>query len=322
MPVVTSRIGYFRTDALSALAILAANLILTVIPAESASYLILGMLLVLYGIGGALTTPIQTTMKVMFIPEPERGRANGRLFAIRALAVMSVSLLVGFFLQRNFIMIVAIAGTLLASLVPLGILFAGVKRPKPYSYGATFKIIKSKSFRRFAPAFMLRSFMHVEKFLIPLYIFLVVGDLRILAIYIVLSTLIEMVAMLAFGQRYDKNRKRTLRIATLFRSLSSAALIWRFLVTRIPIFCQIFSRISGRAHDNIYQAYEQKIIRETRLEPSATSAAVETTICFAELVVCVAFAALTTSLSFDIFFVIFTCSIAAAWLIYARLHRV
>ena len=322
MPVVTSRIGYFKTDALSALAILSASLILTVIPAESASYTILGLLLVLYGIGGALTTPIQTTMKVLFIPEPERGRVNGRLFAIRALAVMSVSFLVGFFIEHSFVMIVAIAGTLMASLIPLGILFAGVKRPKPYSYGAAFGMMKHKTFRRYMPAFMLRSFMHVEKFLIPLYIFLLVGDLKILAIYVVLSTLLEMVAMLAFGQRYDKNRRRTLRWSALFRSLSSVFLGWRFLVERLPIFGQTFSRISGRAYDNIYQAYEQRIIKETKLEPSATSAAVETTICLAEMVVCITFAILATALSLDIFLVIFACSIIAAWLIYFKLRKI
>jgi len=321
MPVIVSKAGYFATEALSALAILAASLTLMVVPVEHANYAVLGLLLVLYGFGGALTTPIQTTMKVMFIPEPERGRANGRLFAIRAVAVMLVSLLVGFFLKHNIIMIAAIAGTLLASLIPLGILFRGVKRPAKYSYSTTLKIIKRKEFRRYAPVFMLRSLMHIERFLIPLYIFLVVGDIKVLAIYVVVATLAEMIAMLAFGQRYDKNRRRAFGWTAAFRSLASLALTWRFLIERLPVFGQIFSRIAGRAYDNLYQAYEQRIVKSTKLEPSATAAAVETTICTAELVACLVFAGLAVWMDYEIFLVVFLGSVVAAWSIYWRLRK-
>jgi hypothetical protein len=321
-PVIASRIGYFRAGSISIAAILAANLVLVTTPVEGASVFLLGILLVLYGIGGAFTAPIRTTMNVLFIPEKCRGVVNGRIFAIRALSVMSTSFIIGFFLGNSTFIILALAITLGASLIPLGILFHGQKRPAKSSYFTSFITIGHRNFRRYVPIFALRAFMHTEKFLIPLYIFLVVGDLQILAIYIILSTMIEIAVMLIFGTRFDHNRGHTLFAATFFRSLSSVFLILRPIVEKVPIFCQIFSRITGRGHDNIYQAFEQRIIKKSGLNPTAGSATVETVICFSELIACVCFGFAAITVGHNIFFAIFIGSIIAAWLIFFALRRV
>ncbi|MCL2371294.1 hypothetical protein FWC63_00935 [Candidatus Saccharibacteria bacterium] len=322
-PVIVAKIGYFRAEACAAIAILSANIILTTIPMEHANFAIFGLLLVLYGVGGALTVPIQFTMKVRFIPEEKRGTTNGQLFALRAVAVMCGSLLVGFFLSHTFVMITAIAGALLASLIPLGMMFAGTRRPPTkYSYKATLKAINSKQLRPFIPVLAIRSFMHVERVLVPLYIFLVVGDIFVLALYIVLATLVEMVVMMTFGGRYDKNRRRTFRTAAGFRSLASISLCFRPLVERVPIFGQIYSRIAGRSYDNIFLTYNQRIINKSKLDATTASSALETILCWTELVVCLVFAAMALTIGTDIFFVIFGASVFAAWSIYYRLRKV
>lgn len=322
MPVITSRIGYLKAAAISIAAILSANLLLVVAPFETASLGVLFVLLVLYGIGGAFTTPIQTTMKVMFIPEKIRGTVNGRLFAIRALSVMATSFAIGFFLENTVLMITFIATTLSLSLVPLWILFRGHKRPAKYSYRATLSAIFHRKLRPFLPAFMLRAFMHIEKFLIPLYIFLVVGDLAVLAVYIILTTLAEMAVMLLFGTRFDRRRTHALRTSTIFRSLSSVFLAYRPLIEGLPIFGQVFSRITGRGYDTVYQSLEQRLIRRSGLNSSVGSAAIETTICFSELIACLGFSVFASSIGHDIFFVVFCCSVIAVWLIYLRMRKV
>ena len=322
MPVIVSKMGFLRAGVISVLAIIAANLILITRPEGEVSFVIFGVLLVLYGIGGSVTLPIQTTMRVMFIPEPERGRVNGRLFAMRAAAVMIASLLIGFFLEHRLVMVLTIAGTLALSLVPLGLIFMGVKRPKGYSYGTTFGIMRRKAFRRFMPVFALRAPMHTERFLISLFIFLVVGNITLLAIYVVFATLVEMIVMLLLGNRFDQNRSKAFRLSAVSRSLSLMLLSVRPFVERLPVVGQIFNRIASRAYDNVYWSYEQRIVKNLKLEPSVTSAAVETTIYFAQMAVCLAFAGLALTVGQDIFYVIFAGSILAAWTIYARLRRV
>ncbi|MCL2002150.1 hypothetical protein FWG76_01960, partial [Candidatus Saccharibacteria bacterium] len=249
MPVIVSKMGFLRAGVISVLAIIAANLILITRPEGEVSFVIFGVLLVLYGIGGSVTLPIQTTMRVMFIPEPERGRVNGRLFAMRAAAVMTASLLIGFFLEHRLVMVLTIAGTLALSLVPLGLIFMGVKRPKGYSYGTTFGIMRRKAFRRFMPVFALRAPMHTERFLISLFIFLVVGNITLLAIYVVFATLVEMIVMLLLGNRFDQNRSKAFRLSAVSRSLSLMLLSVRPFVERLPVVGQIFNRIASRAYD-------------------------------------------------------------------------
>lgn len=322
MPVITSRIGYIKAEAISVAALLSANLILVINPFESASLPILFILLTLYGIGGALTTPIQTTMKVMFIPEAIRGAVNGRLFAVRALSVMATSFAVGFFLDNNVMMISFVATTMSLSLIPVSILFRKTKRPAKHAYKTTIAAIFSRKFRPFIPVFMLRSFMHIEKFLISLFLYLLVGDIAVLAVYTILTTLVEMAVMMVFGTSFDAGRKRTLRTATLFRSLSSVFLLIKPAVEKLPIFGQVFSRITGRGHDTVYQAFEQRLIRRSGLNSSVGAAAVEATICFAELAACIGFSAISLTLGHDIFYLVFAGSFLAAWLVYLRLRKV
>ncbi len=322
MPVIASRIGYVKAGAVGAFAILAANLTLVLSPAHCTSLAMLAVLFVLYGIGGAFSTPIQTTMKVLLVPEKIRGAVNGRLYAIRALAVMAASFVVGFFLDDATVMIAVIVLTLVLSLVPLGVLFRKQKRPARHSYRTSLAAFKRPLFRRYIPVFVLRGLMRVEKYLIPLYIFLVVGDLKVLAVYIILSTFIEMAVMLVFGRGFDKERKKALRTATLFRTLSSVLLTIRPLVERLPIFYQIFSRIMGRGHDNIYGSFEQRIAKKSKLNPGVCAAAIETTICFSEMVACIGFCLLALNFGQEVFFAVFGVSMVAAWLIYFRLRRV
>jgi len=314
-PYSVSRIGIVKSNAISIISLIVGSLLLIMNQDNVSNYFLLTF--IFFSIAGAINNPIEHMISALYINPEQRGKINGIVTIIqRATAIISIAI-VGLFLNNAIILYIFIITTLFISLIPYKILVKNEKHERKYSIKEPFKHIFSSSFRQYIPTFSMQSFPIIERSLIALFVYVLVGDIIVLSSIIIVASVIEMIIIYVFGKVTDRSSKKTFFVATSLRSLVSLSLIFLNFTTFLLYIMQTFFKITNKVHQNVFGVLTQRATKE-QVDPIIFTTSKEMVLCFTEFIILMLFSFTALFIEDRIFVVIFLSSCISVWIMYFK----
>ena len=314
-PYLFSRIGVVKSSIISNLALILGSFLLLVNTKNASAYFLLTFIFL--SLNGAIIHPIGHMIPALYVDSAKRGKINGIITIIKSLAVIISTALVSIYLHNNVILYTFIIVTLLLSLVPLKILFKNESYDRKYSLKEPFKNMFSSSFREYIPTFANQSFPIIEGTVLSLYIYVLVGDIKVFASIIIVASIVEIISIYVFGKITDKSSDRVFLTATSLRSLSSISMISLTFTPLLLFIVQSFYKLIDKLHTNIFSVLTQRVTKEHQ-DPIIFTTSKEMVLCFTEFIVLLLFSLTAIFIKEQIFVVIFLSSFMAVWVMYLK----
>lgn len=279
------------------------------------------LLMIVMAIPGAISNPLGTSLSAKYIDDWHRGKYNSIISTFQILGTLFSSVLVtwGVVTNNNLAIFVIIA---ISFLIEFILSFRVNYKPdnsKKEKITAIFKyLIKSKSPLKIVGIF--KAFYILERFMLPLYIYLIVKDFKLFGSIITITTLIQAITIIFTGRIADKNIKKTNTLVSICKITMSALI----MVIRNVIGVSLINIISGvfyKTYDTAFCTSVHNITKNSEENNEMLSTASEMWLCFTELIAYSLLALLAIFINENIFFVIFALSIISTIIINITLNR-
>ena len=314
-PYLLSRIGIVKCFIIGNLSLIIGSLLLLVNTGNAPSYFLLTFIFL--SINGAIIHPVGHMIPALYVDSEKRGKINGIITIIKGLTIIISTAIVGLFLHNNIILYTFIISTLLISLIPIKVLFKNENYERKYSLKEPFKNIVNSSFRQYIPTFSTHSLPIIEGTVLSLYIYVLVGDIRVFASIIIVASIIEIIAIYFFGKITDKSSKKIFSTATSLRSLASLSLIFLTFTTLLLFIVQAFNKLTDKLHSNVFGVLTQRVTKE-HSDPIIFTTSKEMVLCFTEFIILMLFSLTALFINEKIFIVIFSSTFISVWIMYLK----
>lgn len=272
---------------------------------------------IFFSLKGALINPLINGSAALRVEPKHYGRFNSlnAIFVnfanLLALGVGSLLLING---EKLTIVILSLIFVIISSLA-FKLLVTTITIPQNYTFLGTYKYLFADHFKENVLPFSMNTFLIVERLVLPLFIFIFIGDLQQTAFIIVLAVLLEFIAQLLFGRRLDRFAKKSFKQSVIFRSSNSLLLLLSPLVGAFVYIAQAYSRI---AHNIFNTAFRSNIQTKAnhKKDPLLFTTSAEMALCFGEIFFLFTLAGVSVFIGQHVFLVIFLATFIAAWTIY------
>lgn len=260
-------------------------------------------------IPGSLSNPIADAMSNKYVETKHRGKFNSFVTISKILgqALASVVLTAGIVTSNNMILFSIVT---IFFIVPCTLIRKIDYKPeivnKNIFRNTLSYIAKEKS--DFKTIYALRTNHIVERFFVPLYLYIVLQDLVSFSTVITVSLLLQLITVIVVGKLTDKDMKKTNTFVTILKSCITSI----YLFLKNPLIISINKTIS----DNFDKAYEasiqssiQNLIEKNSEEKDVLAAIGQMSLCFTEVIVFFVLALVSIYIDKNIFYIIFILSI-------------
>lgn len=279
------------------------------------------LFIIFMGIPGALSNPIGNAISNKYVESKHKGKYNSGINIAKILGTAIASSIVtyGVVSQNELFAFIIIVMCFL-----LDYLFTGLIDYKPTEkpeklYSKTFKyIFRTKSELKLI--YSLRTFQILERFFVPLYLYLALKDLVLFTTVILVSLTIQVFMVLVTGNLSDRNRKKTNTFVTMIRMIVSAI----FLVIKnkwIISFNKTVYDNFGMVYETIFNTSIQEIIKESKNNDALLSTICEMCLCFTEVIVFSIFALISIWIGEKIFILIFISTIISLYIMNKKINN-
>ena len=279
------------------------------------------LFIVFMGIPGALSNPIANAISNHYVESNHKGKYNSAINISKILGSAVASVIVAWGVTSDNQLVTFLIITIFFL---LDYLFTGLIDYKPVQKEkAVFKetlkyIFKTKDALK--TIYALRTFQIVERFFVPLYLYLALKDLVLFTTVVVISLSIQVLMIIMTGNLSDKNREKTNTFVSILRMIVSAI----FLVIKNKWIISFNKTV----FDNLQMVYEttfitsiQEIIKGSKRNDALLSTICEMCLCFTEIIVFSIFAILAIALKEKIFIVIFISTINSVYVMNRKINK-
>lgn len=279
------------------------------------------LFIIFMGIPGALSNPIANAISNYYVESSHKGKYNSAINICKILGAALSSVIVAWGVTSKNQLVTFL---IVVIFFLLDYLFTALIDYKPIEkenavFRKTIKyILKNKDDLKIIYA--LRTFQIVERFFVPLYLYLALKDLVLFTTVVVISLSIQVLMVIATGNLSDKNRQKTNTLVSVLRMIVSAV----FLVIKNKWIISVNKTV----HDNLQMVYEttfitsiQEIIKGSKRNDALLSTICEMCLCFTEVIVFSIFAILAIFIKENIFIVIFISTIISVYLMNKKINK-
>ena len=279
------------------------------------------LFIIFMGIPGALSNPIANAISNHYVESKHKGKYNSAINISKILGTAVASVIVAWGITSNNQLVTFFIITMFFL---LDYIFTGLIDYKPVQKEkAVFKetlkyIFKTKD--ELKTIYALRTFQILERFFVPLYLYLALKDLVLFTTVVVISLSIQVFMVIMTGNLSDKNREKTNTFVSVLRMIVSAI----FLVIKNKWIISFNKTV----FDNLQMVYEttfitsiQEIIKGSKRNDAILSTICEMCLCFTEIIVFLIFALIAIVLNEKIFIVIFISTIISVYVMNNKINK-
>lgn len=279
------------------------------------------LFIIFMGIPGALSNPIANAITNRYVESEHKGKYNSGINIAKILgtAVASGIVTYGVVSQNELFTFIIISIFFLLDYLFTGLIdYKPTEKPeKIYSKTLNY-IMKSKSELKLI--YSLRTFQIVERFFVPLYLYLALKDLVLFTTVILVSLSIQVFMVLVTGKLSDKDRKKTNTFVTAIRMIVSAI----FLIIKnkwIISFNKTVYDNLGMVYETTFNTSIQEIIKDSKNNDALLSTVCEMCLCFTEIIVFSVLAIISIFIGEKIFILIFMSTIISLYIMNKKINN-
>ena len=255
-----------------------------------------------------LSNPSSDSLSSTYVENKHRGRFNSMYFISKILGAVLASCLVawGVISNNNIILFCIITVFfLLQYIITLKIDY------KPENEANSFKasikyLVNSKS--KYKIIYALRTNHIIERFFIPMYLYLILQDFTTFSIVIIVSLLFQIITITLIGKYTDKNLKKSNNLVSNIKILITV--IYLFTKNKLLVsFNKTLSDNFEKVYETSIQTSIQNIIKQSKEDNDLLSSVGQMSLCFTEVIVFLILAILAKFIGQKIFYIIFILSI-------------
>lgn len=257
-----------------------------------------------------LSNPSSDSLSSTYVENKHRGRFNSMYFISKILGAVLASCLVawGVISNNNIILFCIITVFfLLQYIITLKIDY------KPENEANSFKasikyLVNSKS--KYKIIYALRTNHIIERFFIPMYLYLILQDFTTFSIVIIVSLLFQIITITLIGKYTDKNLKKSNNLVSNIKILITV--IYLFTKNKLLVsFNKTLSDNFEKVYETSIQTSIQNIIKQSKEDNDLLSSVGQMSLCFTEVIVFLILAILAKFIGQKIFYIIFILSIVS-----------
>jgi len=270
-----------------------------------------------FALDGAIYHPTMHSLISKVVNNSHRGKMNSLNTIIWSLSVI-VSVFISWYLlhiEETAILFFYTCISLSLWILSYIILLDAPKIGSKYSFGDVYTYFFSNDFRENITPLGLASFPIIEKFFIPLYIFISLWSMKVLSYIVGFSIIIELIIIWIFWRKIDASDKKSFFWASVTKSLSPILFIISPINPWILFTVKSYGEVTDKNFDNSFWSLLQKKAKKQK-DPFLFTTAREMSLCFTELIVLILFAIIAYFVGTYIFLWIFLGSSLAVLIIY------
>ena len=271
------------------------------------------------GLNG-LSNPSSDALSSKYVESEHRGRFNSLYSISKILGTVMASCLVAWGVISNNTLILFAIITMFFLMQYLVISKIDYKpKRKANVFKASIKyLVHSKS--RYKIIYALKTSHIIERYFVPLYLYLVLQDFKAFSVITILSLLFQVVTIVLIGEYTDKDVKKSNSLVTLIKA--SITMVYLFAKDKFIISLnKTVSDNISKVYDTSIQTSIQNIIKESKEDNDLLSSVGQMSLCFTEVIVFSILAILSKFIGEKIFIVIFILSILSTVFINVNIKK-
>ncbi len=260
-------------------------------------------------ISGSLSNPIADAMSNKYVESRHRGKFNSVITISKILGqtFASIVLTIGIVTLNNILLLIVVAVFfLICYFFVLKIDYKPKVQDKSILKKTLQFILKENS--DFKTIYSLKTNHIIERYFIPLYLYIVLQDFVSFSTVITVSLALQLISVLVIGKLTDKNLKKTSTFVTILKSIITSI----YLFLKNPLIISLNKMVS----DNFDKAYEasiqssiQNLMKKSNENKEVLAAVGQMSLCFTEVIVFLVLSFVSIYINEYVFYIIFVLSI-------------
>lgn len=260
-------------------------------------------------ISGSLSNPIADAMSNKYVESRHRGKFNSVITISKILGqtFASIVLTIGIVTLNNILLLIVVAVFfLICYFFVLKIDYKPKVQDKSIFKKTLQFILKENS--DFKTIYSLKTNHIIERYFIPLYLYIVLQDFVSFSTVITVSLALQLISVLVIGKLTDKNFKKTSTFVTILKSIITSI----YLFLKNPLIISLNKMVS----DNFDKAYEasiqssiQNLMKKSNENKEVLAAVGQMSLCFTEVIVFLVLSFVSIYINEYVFYIIFVLSI-------------
>ena len=260
-------------------------------------------------ISGSLSNPIADAMSNKYVESRHRGKFNSVITISKILGqtFASIVLTIGIVTLNNILLLIVVAVFfLICYFFVLKIDYKPKVQDKSIFKKTLQFILKENS--DFKTIYSLKTNHIIERYFIPLYLYIVLQDFVSFSTVITVSLALQLISVLVIGKLTDKNFKKTSTFVTILKSIITSI----YLFLKNPLIISLNKMVS----DNFDKAYEasiqssiQNLMNKSNENKEVLAAVGQMSLCFTEVIVFLVLRFVSKYIKEYVFYIIFVLSI-------------
>lgn len=260
-------------------------------------------------ISGSLSNPIADAMSNKYVESRHRGKFNSVITISKILGqtFASIVLTIGIVTLNNILLLIVVAVFfLICYFFVLKIDYKPKVQDKSIFKKTLQFILKENS--DFKTIYSLKTNHIIERYFIPLYLYIVLQDFVSFSTVITVSLALQLISVLVIGKLTDKNLKKTSTFVTILKSIITSI----YLFLKNPLIISLNKMVS----DNFDKAYEasiqssiQNLMNKSNENKEVLAAVGQMSLCFTEVIVFLVLSFVSIYINEYVFYIIFVLSI-------------
>lgn len=270
---------------------------------------------VVMSISGSLSNPMADAFSNKYVESIHRGKFNSviNISKILGQALATMVLTFGIVTENNLVLFAIVSMAFLAVYIFVLKIDYKPKVENKNIFKETIKYIFTRK-SKFKTIYSLRTNHIIERFFVPLYLYIVLQDFVSFSTVVTISLLLQLITVLIVGKLTDKNIVFANNILTFFKVCITS--IYLFVTNSLII------SINKTISDNFEKAYEtsvqssiQNLMKQENKERETLAAVGQMSLCFTEIIVFFVLGFVSMYINEKVFYIMFVLSIISTLVI-------
>lgn len=270
---------------------------------------------VVMSISGSLSNPMADAFSNRYVDSIHRGKFNSviNISKILGQALATMVLTFGIVTENNLVLFAIVSMAFLAVYIFVLKIDYKPKVENKNIFKETIKYIFTRK-SKFKTIYSLRTNHIIERFFVPLYLYIVLQDFVSFSTVVTISLLLQLITVLIVGKLTDKNIVFANNILTFFKVCITS--IYLFVTNSLII------SINKTISDNFEKAYEtsvqssiQNLMKQENKERETLAAVGQMSLCFTEIIVFFVLGFVSMYINEKVFYIMFVLSIISTLVI-------
>jgi len=270
---------------------------------------------VVMSISGSLSNPMADAFSNKYVESIHRGKFNSviNISKILGQALATMVLTFGIVTENNLVLFAIVSMAFLAVYIFVLKIDYKPKVENKNIFKETIKYIFTRK-SKFKTIYSLRTNHIIERFFVPLYLYIVLQDFVSFSTVVTISLLLQLITVLIVGKLTDKNIVFANNILTFFKVCITS--IYLFVTNSLII------SINKTISDNFEKAYEtsvqssiQNLMKQENKERETLAAVGQMSLCFTEIIVFFELGFVSMYINEKVFYIMFVLSIISTLVI-------